>query len=184
MYQTPRLHPELLKSPANAIPAANSSCLWILDSSPELHRKLSAARESLNAIILQPGTPCDEDTLPHHTLELIARIIRTRNVNRIIVCGQATDAMQDSGPERHSPGAGLRLYQQILHRIRSRAELRRRAQDRVIMRLEQISSHADLAYAMSLRSISLSGMFYITESDAFLHFDRNLNAFVPSTSLA
>lgn len=183
MYRAPRLNPELMNSQLNEMRAANATSLWIIGSSPELYRRLSAVRETLNAIVIQPDGTCDAGALPPHTLELIARIIRIRNVSCVIVCGHADDAAQDSPPEQHPPGSGMRIYQQLLHRIRARTELQRRAQERVVTRLDQISSHAEVAYAMALRSISPSGMFYISESDTFLHFDRSANQFEPSTGL-
>ena len=179
MHKSSRRPIDHVTSPLNAESSKNTSTLWIIGPSLELQQKLVKISGLQPTVILGSDTPCDADTFPNHTIDLIADAIRYRDVRWIVVCGQPSDVPLRSRMDQCAPRESSSSYDQMLQRIRDRMERQQRAQDRVRTQLDQIRSNARAALTCTAPAIRLCGMFYIPESDAFLIYDRAEDQFVP-----
>jgi hypothetical protein len=179
MHRAPRWPTDPVKSLVEPESSKDISTLWITGPSLELQQKLARVSGLKPAIIIRPDMPCDTDPFPNHTLNLIADAFLYRDVRWIVVCGQGSDAPLRSRMDQCSPQEGKSSYGQMLQRICDRLERQQRAQDRVRTQLDQIGSHAGVAHALTSHAISLCGMFYIPDSDAFLIYDHAEDQFLP-----
>lgn len=179
MHKTPRRLIDHVTSPLDAESSKDTSTLWITGPSLELQQKLVKISGLQPTVILGSDTPCDTDTFPNHTIDLIADAILCRALRWIVVCGQPSDVPLRSGKDQFAPQESTSGYDQMLQRIRDRMERQQRGQERVRTQLGQIRSKARVAFELTSHAISLCGMFYIPESDAFLVYDRTEEQFVP-----
>ena len=179
MHKSSRRPIDHVTSPLDAESSKDTSTLWITGPSLELQQKLLKISGLQPTVILGSDTPCDTDTFPNHTIDLIADAILCRALRWIVVCGQPSDVPLRSGKDQCAPQESTSSYDQMLQRIRDRMERQQRGQERVRTQLGQIRSEARVAFALTSHAISLCGMFYIPESDAFLVYDRTEEQFVP-----
>lgn len=153
--------------------------LWVTGPSLELHQRLVRTNGLQSTILIRTEMPTDADKLSNLTLNLIADAIVYRDVRSVVVCGQSSDVAVNSPRDQCSPQEEASGYDQMLQRICDRMERQRSAQERVLTQLDQIRTHPCVALALISQFISLCGMFYIPESDAFLVYDCIEDRFVP-----
>lgn len=153
--------------------------LLITGPSPELQQRLVTISELRPTLILSSDTLRDSDTLPASTLDLFADAILHRDVRAIVVCGHTSDAAARPRLHMRAPQADTSSVSQMLQRMGDRMERQKRAQDRLRFQLDQIRSDARIARATKSHTISLCGLFHVTESDVFLVYDPAEDQFVP-----
>lgn len=139
----------------------------------ELPKRLFKTHSEHRSIVLRSDAMREHDALSIDMLELLADTVVHREVGAIIVLGQSKDAAAWSQPSNGMPHGCRSGYSSMLKRVSGRMEDMRRAQNRVRVRLNQIRLHVAIS-----PSVSLCGLFHITESDVFLVYDDTKDAFV------
>ena len=135
-----------------------------------------------SAMIISLSDPADDDAPSTRMLDLIADVVVQRNVCRIVVCGQPSDACLTADADQPALQEETTGYHQMLQRIQARIERQHLVQRRVLTQMGRIATHSRLAQAVASRPISLCGLFYIPECDAFLVYDDSADRFIPITA--
>lgn len=179
MRRIPRQTNDPVHSPLVSVSSNDAWTLWVTGPALELQQKLARIDGLQPTIIVRSEMACDTDTITNQTLDLIADAIFSRDVRCIVVCGQPGDAPLSSRLDQCLPQECARGYGHILQGTSARLEHQQRIQERVRTQLKQIRSHTGVALALTSHAISLCGMYYAPESDAFLVYDRTVDRFVP-----
>ena len=161
--------------------ARSTSILWITGPSADLQQRLKRIEGLPPSIVLTPHAPADGDALSGQTLELIANLIEHRKVRVILVCGHADDVTVRTQHEVRPRAHG---FDSILQRVGDRAARRQRAQARVCAQLDLIQSQERVALALARGEVSIHGVFYASECDAFLVYDPARDQFVSVSEMS
>lgn len=156
--------------------ARSTSILWITGPSADLQQRLQRIEGLPPSIVLTPHAPADGDALSNEALDLIADTIDCRQVRVILVCGQTAAATVHTDGVARQRASG---FDSILQRVGEHAKSRLRAQACVRSRLNRIQSHPRVAQALNRGVVSIHGVYYASECDAFLVYDPESDQFVP-----
>lgn len=157
----------------------NNLSLWITGPSPGLQEKLVRIRGLQPARILCLEMSDDTDYLSEQSLELVAAGILRRDVRCVVVCGQPDDVPLRTRTDQGSTPKSESSYGQMLQRIAARLDRQQRVQNRIRTQLNQIRAIAGVTPSLTSGAVSLCGIFYIPESDAFLLYDQAKDQFTP-----
>ena len=158
-----------------------SAILWLTGPAVDLPRRLKRIEGLLPSLVVASHTPADGDALSGQTLELIANLIEHRKVRVILVCGHADDVTVRTQHEVRPRAHG---FDSILQRVGDRAARRQRAQARVCAQLDLIQSQERVALALARGEVSIHGVFYASECDAFLVYDPARDQFVSVSEMS
>lgn len=168
-----------LNSVVEAAKPKDIRSLWITGPSPDLQQKLVRMHSLQPVIIFCPEISGDTDRISNHTLELVVAAIRHRDVRHVVVCGQPNDVPLHSERDQGATQESESSYSQMLRRIAARLDRQQRVQNRIRHQLDQIRTITGVAGVLTSCAVSLCGMFYIPESDAFLIYDHAKDQFAP-----